>query len=137
MHLAGRIARQLKLSTERIKILRFAGLLHDIGHAPFSHVSEQIMDTRTDKNIVDRYKAENAHELMSILLIQNDKEIGTILNQEEKEEIALLLQKQKRGNIERDIVSGPLDVDKLDYLLRDSYFTGVKYGVFDLDKIVE
>jgi HD superfamily phosphohydrolase len=58
MHLAGRIAKQLKLSTERIKILRLAGLLHDIGHGPFSHVSEQIMETCTDKKIVDRYKAK-------------------------------------------------------------------------------
>ena len=138
MHLAGRIAKKLELGEQKIKILRLAGLLHDIGHGPFSHVSEQIMETHsTGKEILDKYKAPNAHELMSILLIQKDKEIGEILSQEEIEEIVLLLQKQKRRNIEKDIVSGPLDADKLDYLLRDSYFAGVQYGVFDLDKIVE
>jgi HD superfamily phosphohydrolase len=137
MHLAGRIAKakKLKLDEEKINILRLAGLLHDIGHGPFSHVSEQIMENRTDKEILDKYEAQNAHELMSILLIQKNKEIAEILSQEEIEEIVLLL--QKRRNIEKDIVSGPLDADKLDYLLRDSYFAGVQYGVFDLDKIIE
>lgn len=137
MHLAGRIAKakKLKLDEEKINILRLAGLLHDIGHGPFSHVSEQIMENRTDKAILDKYDAQNAHELMSILLIQKNKEIAEILSQEEIEEIVLLL--QKRRNIEKDIVSGPLDADKLDYLLRDSYFAGVQYGVFDLDKIIE
>jgi HD superfamily phosphohydrolase len=137
MHLAGRIAKakKLNLNEEKINILRLAGLLHDIGHGPFSHVSEQIMENRTDKEILDKYEAQNAHELMSILLIQKNKEIAEILSQEEIEEIVLLL--QKRRNIEKDIVSGPLDADKLDYLLRDSYFAGVQYGVFDLDKIIE
>jgi HD superfamily phosphohydrolase len=137
MHLAGRIAKakKLNLDEEKINILRLAGLLHDIGHGPFSHVSEQIMENRTDKEILDKYEAQNAHELMSILLIQKNKEIAEILSQEEIEEIVLLL--QKRRNIEKDIVSGPLDADKLDYLLRDSYFAGVQYGVFDLDKIIE
>lgn len=70
MHLAGRIAEKFGLGKEKIKILRLAGLLHDIGHGPFSHVSEQIM---VGKKMLDNYKAQNAHELMSILLIQKDK----------------------------------------------------------------
>ncbi|MBL7117931.1 MAG: HD domain-containing protein [Candidatus Syntrophoarchaeum sp.] len=137
MHLAGRMAKKLKLDEEKFKILRLAGLLHDIGHGPFSHVSEQIMDKRIDKKMLKDYKAENAHELMSILLIQKDKEISKISCHEEIEEIVSLLKKQKRRSIEKDIISGPLDADKLDYLLRDSHFAGVKYGVFDLAKIVE
>jgi len=128
MHLCGRI---------RIKILRLAGLLHDIGHGPFSHVSEQIMDKNVDKSILTEYKAQNAHELMSIVLIEQNEEIRSILSDEEQNSIITLLQKQPKRSIEKDIVSGPLDVDKFDYLRRDSYFAGVEYGKFDLDKVIE
>lgn len=143
MHLCGRVVRELeqreelKLGEDKIKILRLAGLLHDIGHGPFSHVSEQIMDKNVDKSILTEYKAHNAHELMSIILIEQNEEIKSILSDEERNNITTLLQKQKKRSIEKDIVSGPLDVDKFDYLRRDSYFAGVEYGKFDLDKVIE
>lgn len=136
MYLAGKIAETLGLD-EETKILRLAGLLHDIGHGPFSHVSEQIMKECVDETLLDKYKAQSAHELISILLILKDKEIGNILSEGERNRIVRILQKQKKRNMERDIISGPLDVDKFDYLLRDSYFAGVKYGIFDLDKVIE
>ena len=137
MHLCGRISSELELGEGRKKILRLAGLLHDIGHGPFSHVSEQIMDENVDKSILIEYKAQNAHELLSIILIEQSKEIRSILSDEERNDIITLLQKQKKRSIEKDIVSGPLDVDKFDYLRRDSYFAGVEYGKFDLDKVIE
>ena len=43
----------------------------------------------------------------------------------------------RKRSFERDVVSGPSDIDKLDYLLRDSHYCGVHYGVYDLDKIIE
>jgi putative nucleotidyltransferase with HDIG domain len=89
MQLAGRIAKKLELDEVKIEILRLAGLLHDIGHGPFSHVSEQIMEKHNGREILDKYKAQNAHELMSILLIQKNKQIGKILSQEEIEGIVL------------------------------------------------
>lgn len=137
MHLAGKIANRLKLKKNISRILRLAGLLHDIGHGPFSHVSEQIIEKRVAEEALKRYKAENVHEMLSILLIMKNGEIKEILNSEEIEAIISLLQKQEKGSVNKDIISGPLDVDKLDYLLRDSHFAGVKYGVFDLDKVVE
>ena len=137
MHLCGRIGSELELGEDRIKILRLAGLLHDIGHGPFSHVSEQIMDKNVDKSILTEYNAQNAHELMSIILIEQNEEIKSILSDEEQNNIITLLQKQKKRSIDKDIVSGPLDADKFDYLRRDSYFAGVEYGKFDLDKVIE
>ncbi|RZN34083.1 MAG: HD domain-containing protein [Methanosarcinales archaeon] len=137
MHLCGRIGRELEMGEDIIKILRLAGLLHDIGHGPFSHVSEQIMDKNIDKSILIKYKAHNAHELMSIRLIEQNEEIKSILSEGERNNIITLLQKQLKRSIEKDIVSGPLDVDKFDYLRRDSYFAGVEYGKFDLDKVIE
>lgn len=137
MHLCGRIGSELELGKDRIKIMRLAGLLHDIGHGPFSHVSEQIMDKNIDKNILTKYNAQNAHELMSIILIEQNEEIRSILSDGEQNSIIALLQKQPKRSIEKDIVSGPLDADKFDYLRRDSYFAGVEYGNFDLDKVIE
>lgn len=88
-----------------------------------------------ERKLLKKYNADNAHELLSILLIQQIDEIRDILSDKEIEDIVLLLQANDRRSIEHDIVSGPLDVDKIDYLLRDGYFAGVKYGTFDLEKV--
>jgi len=137
MHLAGKVSRCLKLPKKQIKILRLAGLLHDIGHGPFSHVSEQIIEKYVDGSILAKYKAQNIQEMLSIILIEKNEEIKGLLSDEELEKIKALIQKEEKRTLEKDIISGPLDVDKFDYLLRDSYFAGVKYGAFDLDKVIE
>lgn len=136
MHLAGKVAHKLCLDDNRRHILRLTALLHDIGHGPFSHVSEQIMEKYAG-DLVKKYKAENSHELISILLIRKHPDLIAILNAKEVEAVVGLLQKQAIRSIEKEIISGPLDVDKLDYLLRDSYFAGVKYGLFDLEKVIQ
>ena len=100
MHLAGKIAKRLDLGDDTIKTLRLAGLLHDIGHGLFSHVSEQIME-KYAKGFLDKYKADNAHELMSILLIQKQHDIREILNQKERDNIVQLLQREERRSIEK------------------------------------
>lgn len=135
MHLAGKVGKCLNLQDE--KILRLAGLLHDIGHGPFSHVSEQIIEKHIDNSILNKYKAQNVQELMSILFIEKNEEIKKIISTDELDKVKALLQKQDRRTLNKDIVSGPIDVDKFDYLLRDSYFAGVKYGTYDLDKVIE
>jgi len=137
MHLSGKVASSLNLDEECKKIIRLAGLLHDIGHGPFSHVSENVLEKYVDRNLLKKYKADNAHELLSIILIQQNNEIKTIISKEEIQKITSLLQVDDKRSIEHDIVSGPLDVDKIDYLLRDGYFAGVKYGTFDLEKVIE
>lgn len=136
MHLAGKVAKTQKvnLNKDATRIVRLAALLHDIGHGPFSHVSEQILEKYSPEEVVKKYHADNAHELMSIMLISH-KTIKNIIG-DDVTEVTKLLQKGNRS-VEKDVVSGPLDVDKLDYLQRDSYFAGVRYGVFDLDKVIE
>jgi uncharacterized protein len=135
MHLAGKVAEKLGLDT-KVRILRLAGLLHDIGHGPFSHISEQILEKYAG-DIPKKYKADNAHELMSILLIKYHPDINSILGQSDIDDITQLLQKQSKRSVEKDIISGPIDVDKIDYLLRDSYFAGVHYGSFDQAKVID
>jgi HD superfamily phosphohydrolase len=136
MHLAGRIADKLGIRGKRRKTLRLAALLHDIGHGPFSHVSEQVLEHRTNTKLIKKYEADNAHELMSILIILKHPDIQVILDESQRNEVASLLKKQEKRSLDKDIISGPLDVDKLDYLLRDSYFARVRYGTFDLDKVI-
>ncbi len=135
MHLADRIAKNLKIEGKDRTTLRLTALLHDIGHGPFSHVSEQVLEKHAGK-LINKYEAENAHELMSILLIQKHSDIGAILGDSQIADIVRLIQKQSKRSLDKDIISGPLDVDKLDYLARDSYFAGVRYGIFDIDKVV-
>jgi hypothetical protein len=145
IHLANKMAKRLFTGEgyrERIETIRLAGLLHDIGHGPFSHVSEQLLEENTSNldDLKKEYKAANAHELMSILIIQYHDEIDDILNDKSIKEGVIQLIKESEnseGFLEKDIVSGPLDADKLDYILRDSYFAGVKYGVFDIEKLIE
>lgn len=137
MHLAGKVGHQLGLK-DQVDNLRLAGLLHDIGHGPFSHVSEQVIEDQiADRNkILKKYHAQNVQELLSIMLIENNDEIKGIRSNAEIDGVISFLNKSERRSIEKDIISGPLDVDKFDYLLRDAYFAGVKYGVFDLEKVI-
>lgn len=136
MCIAEKMARQLELNKKDIKLIRIASLLHDIGHGPFSHVSEQILEKFMDEKRKADYDIEEVHEAITIDIINHDDELGNIISEGDKNEVIDIIKKGSLRNITKDIVSGPMDADKLDYLLRDSYYTGVKYGVFNLDKVI-
>lgn len=122
-HVAGRIAKKLELESE--ELVRLAALVHDIGHGPFSHVSEEVM---------------KKHEYVSAAVVRHDASVRTALGDDMADHIADLLVQAgtgKKRSIERDIIAGPADADKFDYLLRDSFFCGVEYGRYDLDKVIE
>jgi len=135
MHIAEKLARKLlgNNSEERIRKIRHAALLHDIGHGPFSHISESILKNTISSKYSD---IEEIHEIISCKFIEYDTAISRLLSQNEREEVIRLLMGEGGDAFEKQIVSGPLDADKQDYLLRDSYFCGVKYGVFDLDRLI-
>lgn len=136
MSVADKMGRQLKLKQEDISLIRIASLLHDIGHGPFSHVSEQVLEKYRDEKQKKIYDIEEIHEAITIDIIKQDKELNDVISEEEKNAVIDIIKKGRLRSIRKDIVSGPMDADKLDYLLRDSYYTGVKYGVFDLDKVI-
>ena len=135
MHIAGRICNQLKITDEECKQVRLAALLHDIGHGPFSHVSEHLLDKYVPKD-GDSIR-EKIHEKVTVDIVENDSEICGILSDEERQFVVEMIQGKPTRDFRRDIVSSDLDADKMDYLLRDSYFAGVKYGTYDLEKIIE
>ncbi|HSI88149.1 MAG TPA: HD domain-containing protein [Pyrinomonadaceae bacterium] len=130
-HLATRILAKLsnsyKLDEGDRTAVRVAALLHDIGHGAFSHVVESILDFH--------------HEDFTIeAVLSRETGVGRLLNEysaELPERVAAII----RGNFQpmalAQLVSSQLDVDRMDYLLRDSLFTGVKYGVFDLEWIIK
>jgi hypothetical protein len=105
--------------------------MHDLGHGPFSHVSEEALEVYADRSKLPA-KTDKIHELITATLIRNDDELSHLLSLRERENVIALLDKGYGEPIVRSVLSGPLDSDKQDYLLRDSYYCGVKYGVFDL-----
>ena len=113
-------------------------MLHDIGHGPFSHVSEYLLDQYGRPGARDGNSArEKIHEKVAVDIIKNNPEIEEILSDEERTFVVKMIQGRETRDFRRDIVSSDLDADKMDYLLRDSYFAGVQYGKYDLEKIIE
>lgn len=125
LHLAGRIAERLGLSEEEKKKVRTAALLHDIGHGPLSHTSEELLA---------RYLGQS-HEKITKEIIGNSG-ISEILEREgmDSRDIGEIILGNK-GYLGK-IISSEFDVDRMDYLVRDAHHTGVAYGIIDLDRLI-
>ena len=143
MHIAGRICTSLhelnpdRISDKDIANVRFAALLHDVGHGPFSHLSESLLKKFAAAQVYMGIDREKIHEQITIDIIRNDSQIKDILDDKERESLIDMIQGKTTRDWKRDIISSELDADKMDYLLRDSYFAGVKYGAYDLEKLIE
>ena len=143
MHIAGRICTELqkvksnKVTATDIKLVRIAALLHDVGHGPFSHVSEAFLERSASEDPLMVEKREKIHEQITVDIIRTDSEIADILSPNECDFVIDVIQGKETSDWRHDLVSSELDADKMDYLLRDSYFAGVKYGEYDLEKLIE
>ncbi len=124
------------------RIIRFAALLHDVGHAPFSHAGEDLMPFIQDNPPLGRY----SHEDYSIAIIKAFFK-DVIENHQDNanydikvEDITALLGdktvRAKRGHLWKNLISGQLDADRADYLLRDSLHLGIRYGFYDMDRLI-
>lgn len=125
----------LSLTREDKCVFRIASLLHDIGHAPFSHVAEDMSLFEMGLN----------HEIMGENIIR-ETELGEIIsnkmNEYDLERIIFIITGKGKPASEFDtlfhfLLAGQAGIDRMDYLLRDSHFLGVAYGNFDLARLLE
>ena len=119
MNLGSKLSEELELEQDEIELIRASALLHDIGHGPFSHVSEGVLSVPHE-------------ELTKFVVTQTS--MRDLL--EEKFDVSEIVDIINGKGYLGPIVSGELDVDRMDYLLRDSHNTGVAYGIIDYERII-
>jgi HD superfamily phosphohydrolase len=124
MHLATILARHLLLDTADVRLIAAAGLLHDIGHGPFSHTSEAFLSEFAghDHHRVDHLLAEPA---LASALAGADLDPAAIA--------ALIRGEHPLA----DLIHGDLDADRMDYLQRDAHYTGAPYGTVDAERLIQ
>lgn len=121
-----RLSEKHKIEKEDRAAARAAALLHDVGHGSFSHVMEKVLGFH--------------HEAWTVQVVLSDQtEIGRLLRGHSSElphKVAAIIEGKFEPAALAQLVSSQLDVDRMDYLLRDSLMTGAKYGIYDLEWII-
>ncbi len=133
MYVMHRIVLQLVenevLDYDQLPALRLAALLHDVGHYPFSHVFEGTMRSL--------YKDDAKHERLGEFILESTSLKELVAKICDPAMIKAILRRAFRNPLLfQYLVSSSLDVDKIDYLQRDSRHTGVAYGAFDVDRLL-
>jgi HD superfamily phosphohydrolase len=150
LHIMGKMASQVvDVKSPEYKILRLSALLHDIGHYPLSHLTEDVYKlrnkaiienppdinyplTRFSEKVKDRYAH---HEALGVEVIKHRKDINSILNRMhiDPDELGEIITGSTTNHIHQQLMHSSLDADRLDYLIRDSSSAGVRYGYVDVD----
>jgi HD superfamily phosphohydrolase len=156
-YVAGRMGEVLNLPKEEVELLKAAGMLHDLGHSPFSHTLEYLLYEKTKLDHMeittkiirgkmdlleglDIEGRERIHEILNDYSLDTDKICDMILGKtkemtlEDFEEGKEFFGDEKNYLV--NMISGSLDADQLDYLLRDAHYTGVAHGAIDFPRIL-
>ncbi len=137
-HLMNVLLDTLGVSKEEEKELLVASLIHDVGHGPYSHVTEPL---------IKKYTGKSHEDIEDIIFepVEKNKSATTIAEvleerRMDKRKIMGYIKGEKAGEGNKrglsKILNGEIDVDKMDYLVRDSYYTGVAYGVVDNIRLI-
>ena len=121
-----RLSEKYRIAPEARAAARAAALLHDTGHGPFSHVMEKVLNFHHE-------------EWTRRVVLSEETEVGQVLRSFSPDlpgRVAALVEGTFQPAFLAQLVSSQLDVDRMDYLLRDSLMTGAKYGNFDLEWII-
>jgi len=162
-HLAGRMASTLELSEDDRRTVLAAALLHDIGHTPYSHTLEEVIHHRLGKDHMDvskdlivgdfrPYEGRDREIVGDVPPLPEVLEAGGVDPAEvadlvtsartiDRRQSTLAVEDGQAHFGQREflhqIISGPLDVDQMDYLLRDAHYTGVAHGTIDTDRLLQ
>ncbi len=162
-HVAGQIADSIGLDAEEKELVQVAGMLHDVGHGPYSHTLEHILHERGGLDHMEVTEGIIMGEIdfltdASDSIFEDRVRIPEVLESHgiDPKEVADLIRGPDAGGTERsllewvegkeafvapdttlgNIVHGSVDCDQIDYLLRDSHFTGVRHGVIDHHRLI-
>ncbi|MDI9260129.1 HD domain-containing protein [Alicyclobacillus sendaiensis] len=108
-----------------IRLALAAALLHDVGHGPFSHTFESVLGVQ--------------HEAWTHRIILEDPALRSVLDGVDDEfapDLVRVLRRESRYPAVESLISSQLDVDRMDYMLRDAEATGVSYGLFELARLI-
>ncbi|BDB99134.1 HD domain-containing protein [Saccharolobus caldissimus] len=153
MHLAKELTKYVKLNSEEfsdvsfidndfLDLISLAGLLHDIGHLPFSHTFENVLSLAKEiYGLSVEYYGKKTHVIFGNKII--DQYLSNYLDKFSKrydtvnfvQRVISSTPKTKEERFASLIISNAIDADRGDYLLRDSYFAGVGYGNFDIERL--
>jgi HD superfamily phosphohydrolase len=133
MYLAGKVIENpnimQRIDEGEAEMARIAALLHDVGHGPFSHVFEHLLDKKLNKTHEDMTEWIIMKSELKDLLSDcgyNPKEVGKLATGHAENRKAFLNQ----------IISSAVDVDKLDFVVRDTHHTGAEYGYVDIFRLI-
>jgi len=142
--IASQIGDALELDAGDCDLIKCAGILHDIGHGPFSHTLEAILLEKfgvdhvdlTEKLILGEYSIFDSEEST---FIESENVCGVLdaLGVDKKRVVDIIRGKVSEKPFLSQILNSSIDADQLDYLIRDAYYTGVAFGMIDVERFVQ
>ena len=143
-HIASQISETLNIEDDKRDVVACAALLHDIGHGPFSHTLESLLLEKfgvdhvdlTEELIFGEYEIFESNE-KDFIKSESVHQILSNNNIDKKEVINIIRGQTLKMPYLGQILNGTIDVDQLDYLVRDAYYTGVAYGMIDIERLLQ
>ena len=121
------------------QIIRLAALMHDLGHGPFSHAAEEVFPMRDSEKrwVHEDYSGIIATRVLKDIVENHNYNRNNFgIKIDEVADVFAANSKITSSIVWKEIISGQMYADRMDYLLRDSYHSGVSYGRYDLDRVI-